>query len=131
MSTYEEKQLEVIQKSQEYREALEAIKDEVHSACIDKNRRSGSKNSFNMPERINQKIYEIYQKFYISYNCSSGKKRWANNQWCGNTTEILGYTISYYGKEANKFYCTPPYTEEQHQAMLQALEKAALDLEQE
>lgn len=123
MSDWQGKENERIKKLGAERAAVLALKDVLVSACVDANRRPGTKNSFNLPADVNALVLSVYQQFREKV-ATGGRSSWAGMGV--STRELIGFDICHYGKDAERFYVTPVSKEEheqQSQAAYAAIEK--------
>lgn len=114
-------------KAAKYKAALVALKEKVALACVEENRRAGALEAYNLPAELSKSFFDIY-----SEHCQLMKDpvrwRWAMGRSVYNTEEYLGYSLGYYGRNADKFYVYR-ISKEQNQAVLNALASAAVEQE--
>lgn len=111
-----------------YTDQLKSLAVEILDACTEENKRGGCVEAYNMPPSVNEKIFALYEEFACSVKNGS-RRAWANGLGMGNEQSILnGFTLSYYGKNANKFY-VHRVTQEQSEKVIHALAKAAQENE--
>ena len=114
-----------------YKEAIEKVAPVLLDACTLANKRNGSIEAYNLPPHLNAEIHVIYEKFGTKYQGTDNRFRWTLGTGMVNTSQYLnGYAIEYYGKNADKFYLYR-LTQEQNNQVIEALSKAAAELEKE
>lgn len=131
ISTYPEQLQKNKEAIQNYKEAIEKVAPDVLSACTSVNKRNGKIEAYNLPPDLNTEIHAIYEKFGTKYQETNNRFRWVFGVGMVNTSEHLGgYSIKYYGRNADKFYLYR-FTQEQNNQVIESLSKAAVELEKE
>jgi hypothetical protein len=131
MNLYQQQLQERKEAIREYRKAIFSIKPLLLAACTPVNKRIGSSmEEYNLPPDLNAKIHAIYEQFGTKYQGEDKRFRWTLGGMSNTSKYLAGYGIGYYGKNADKFYLYR-FTQEQHNQIIEALNKAAVELEKE
>jgi hypothetical protein len=117
--SWEKKEKLRVQKIDNFNAEMSAITSEIEACVYPENRCKTAVETYLLTPELNEKIHEIYSRYFTSVEHRPGRKSWA-----GVLKGLQNWHLAHYGRNANKFKIMR-WTADQDRVILNALATAA------